>query len=114
MAQPEIDGRERTEGDGEAAPTASRVRYAVLGAACVLAVVTYLLRNGFATAAAQLKGPLGLDSGQLSDSMVAFMIAYGVFEVPWGLAADRLGVRRALAIVALGGSLTTAAVALIA
>jgi sugar phosphate permease len=114
MSRPGLDEDEALAGDRFGASSPSRVRYAVLGSVCLLAIITYVLRNGFATASAQLKGPLKLDSGQLSDSMVAFMLGYGLFEVPWGLVADRLGVRKALAIVALGGSLTTAAVAYIA
>ncbi|HWE38970.1 MAG TPA: MFS transporter [Isosphaeraceae bacterium] len=113
MARHELDQRETFAHDLEGEGPPSRVRYAVLAAACLLAIVTYLLRVGFATASAQLKGPLGLNSGQIAAMMASFMIVYGLFEIPWGLVADRLGVRKALAIIALGGSLTTAAVALV-
>ena len=42
---------------------------------------------------------------------VAFMLAYGLFEVPWGRLGDRFGARDLLVLVVLGGSLMTAGVA---
>jgi MFS transporter, ACS family, glucarate transporter len=92
---------------------ATRVRYLVLAAACGLAVVTYLHRVGFALASARLKGPLGLNDQHVSYFMAAFLLAYGLFEVPWGLLGDRLGVRNLLATIVLGGSLATGGVALV-
>jgi sugar phosphate permease len=98
-------------GASTAVPTSGR--YRVLAAACVLAVITYIHRVGFATAAAEFKGPLGLDQRQLSYLMAAFMLAYGGFEIPWGWLGDRFGVRNPLAVIVLGGSLATAALALV-
>jgi sugar phosphate permease len=94
-----------------AAPT--RVRFQVLAVACVLAVITYIHRVGFATAAAEIKGPLGLSDSDLGSLMAAFMIAYGLFEMPWGLLSDRFGVRTVLVVVILGGSALTAALPLV-
>jgi MFS family permease len=45
--------------------------------------------------------------------MAAFMVAYGLFEVPWGLLGDARGGRSALMVVVIGGSLMTAAVAMV-
>jgi MFS family permease len=42
---------------------------------------------------------------------VAFMLAYGLFEVPWGRLGDKRGARNLLVVVVIGGSLFTAAVA---
>ncbi len=89
------------------------VRYRVLAAACSLAVITYIHRVGFATAAAEIKTPLGLSDTHISWLMAAFMIGYGLFEIPWGFLADRFGVRNVLAAIILGGSVLTAAVALV-
>ena len=58
-----------------------------------LAVVTYLHRVGFATAWAEFKIPLGLSDDLLGWVMAAFMIGYGLFEMPWGVLGDRFGVR---------------------
>ena len=81
--------------------------------ACFLAVITYIHRVGFATASAELKGPLGLSDGHLGWLMAAFMIGYGLFEMPWGFLGDRLGVRNILAAIILGGSTLTAALVLV-
>ncbi len=89
------------------------VRYRVLGAACVLAVITYIHRVGFATASAQFKGSLELTDTHLGWLMAAFMIGYGIFEMPWGFLADRFGVRNVLAVIILGGSALTASLALV-
>ncbi len=103
---------ERSDVGPPKAPT--RVRYVVLASACVLAVITYIHRVGFATASAEFRGPLGLDEADVGNLMAAFMFAYGLFEIPWGLVGDRRGVRWPLSVVVLGGSLATAGVALAA
>lgn len=89
----------------------SRIRYQVLFAACSLAVIGYLHRVGFATAAPELKGQLGLTDRDLSHLMAVFMVAYGVVEIPCGLIGDRLGVRKLLTILVLGWSILTGAIA---
>ncbi len=101
-------------GLSEAPARPTWVRYQVLLSACALAVITYLHRVGFATAAAEFKTPLGLTDDHISWLMAAFMVGYGVFEMPWGYLGDRLGVRHVIAAVILGGSILTACVALVA
>jgi len=98
--------------DAPARPT--WVRYQVLAAACSLAVITYIHRVGFARASAQFKGTMGLNDDQLGWIMAAFMVGYGIFEIPWGHLGDRLGARNVLAVIILGGSALTASVALVA
>jgi hypothetical protein len=71
---------------GSERPT--RVRYRVLAAACSLAIITYIHRVGFATASAEFKTALGLTDAHIGRLMAAFMIGYGIFEMPWGLLAD--------------------------
>jgi MFS transporter, ACS family, glucarate transporter len=90
------------------------VRYQVLASACTLAVITYLHRVGFATAWAEFKVPLGLSDDDLGRVMAAFMIGYGLFEMPWGFLGDRFGVRHAVAAIVLGGSILTALLVLVA
>ena len=89
------------------------VRYQVLAAACSLAVITYIHRVGFATASAEFKTSLGLTDQHLGGLMAAFMVGYGLFEIPWGFLGDRLGVRNILAAIILGGSTLTACLALV-
>ena len=105
------DGRRSPSRDSER-PT--RVRYQVLASACSLAVITYIHRVGFATASAEFKTPLGLTDTHIGWLMAAFMIGYGLFEMPWGFLGDRFGVRNMLAAIILGGLDLTAAVALVA
>jgi len=91
----------------------TRVRYLVLGSACSLAVITYIHRVGFATASGEFKSSMGLGDDHIGWLMAAFMIGYGLFEMPWGSLGDRLGVRNILAWVILGGSALTASLALV-
>src|ERR1700722_17682990 len=93
---------------------ASRVRYKVLGFACALAVVTYIHRIGFAVGAPAIGDSLQLSQSQVGYLMLAFQVAYGIFQVPGGLLGDRLGGRRVLTILVLGWSLMIGAVALAA
>ena len=90
------------------------VRYLVLASACNLAVITYLHRVGFATAAAEFKNSLGLTDNDLAWLMAAFMIGYGIFEMPWGFLGDRFGVRHTVAVIVVGGSTLTALLVLVA
>jgi sugar phosphate permease len=83
------------------------VRYQVLGAACTLAVIIYIHRVGFANALPELKRDLGLNYDHLGWLGAAFLIAYGGFEMPWGLAGDRWGARHLLPLILLGWSLVT-------
>lgn len=89
------------------------VRHIVLGSVCVLAIVTYVLRVGFNSVSGAMRSDLGLGQDHWGYISAAFMIAYGLFEVPWGHLGDRVGVRGPLIWVALGGSVTTAAIALV-
>ena len=93
-------------------PPRAGVRYRVLGLACALAVVTYIHRLGFSTGAPEIKRSLGLDDEQIGYLMAAFLVAYGLFQMPRGLLGDRFGGRHVLTILVLGWSLLTAAVAL--
>jgi sugar phosphate permease len=105
-----LDQAGTTEGK---ATRPTHTRFFVLALACALAILTYIHRVGFATASAEMREPLGLSYRQLGWLMAAFMVAYGVFEMPWGLLGDRLGVRRILGVIALGGSALTAALPLV-
>ncbi len=87
------------------------MRYVVLAAACGLAVVAYLQRVGFATAVTELKQPTGLSDYDLSLLMAAFMLAYGLVEIPIGVIGDKLGVRHVLTVLVVGWSVLTGLIA---
>jgi sugar phosphate permease len=97
---------------GAARPT--QVRYQVLAAACVLAVITYIHRLGFAAGNAAIMRDLGLSNAQMGDVAAAFLVAYGLGQVPGGLLGDRFGARHLLTILVLAWSFLTGAVALAA
>ncbi len=89
----------------------TRIRYLVVVAACTLAVLGYLHRVAFASAAPELATTVGLNPRHLSYLMAVFMLAYGLVEIPSGLLADRLGVRHFLVVLILGWSFLTGAIA---
>jgi ACS family glucarate transporter-like MFS transporter len=91
----------------------TRVRFAVLGAACALAILTYIHRAGFQSISTELLDDLRMNTTHLSYMTVAFMVAYGLFEVPWGRLGDARGARGLLLVVVLGGSLLTAGIGLV-
>src|SRR5258707_1088263 len=92
----------------------TRVRYLVLAAACSLAVLTYVQRLVFSAGLPEIKSYLGLNDTQTSDLASAFLLAYGLFQVPGGLLGDRLGGRHLLTLLVLGWSVLTGLVALTA
>jgi sugar phosphate permease len=91
----------------------TRVRYQVLIALCVLGLVAYVQRVGFASTGVGLKADLRLSGEQWGVLMAVFLGAYAGFEIPWGLLGDRLGARHLLAVLVLSWSLLTAALALV-
>jgi ACS family glucarate transporter-like MFS transporter len=90
----------------------TRVRYQVLAAACLLALISYVYRVGFSALGPDLKRDLALGDQGLGYLLAAFLVAYGAFEVPWGVLGDRFGGRHILTIVAVTSALLTGAVAL--
>jgi sugar phosphate permease len=99
--------------DGSSSVRPTRVRYRVLRAACVLALISYIYRIGFAALGSDLKRDLALGDQELGYLMTAFLVPYGLFEVPWGVLGDRLGGRHVLTVVAVTSALLTGAVALV-
>src|SRR5262245_64205638 len=77
----------------------TRVRYQVLAWVCCLAVITYIHRVGFATASAEFKASMGLSDTHIGWLMAAFMVAYGLFEMSWGVLCDGFGVRYIMAVL---------------
>jgi sugar phosphate permease len=90
----------------------TRVRYQVLAAACSLAVLTYVLRQGFIAGTPYIKEALALNDEDIGYLAAVWLVAYGVFQVPGGLLGDRFGGRHLLTILVLGWSLLIGAVAL--
>jgi MFS family permease len=55
---------------------------------------------------------LGFNAEQMGYLASAFLVAYGILQVPWGLWGDRLGARHLLTLLVLGWSFCTGATAL--
>jgi ACS family glucarate transporter-like MFS transporter len=86
----------------------SRTRFGVLAFLCVLAFVLYLDRVCISQAVKPIKDELGLSGTQMSFILAAFTLAYGLFEVPTGHWADRIGSRRVLTRISIWWSVFTA------
>jgi sugar phosphate permease len=90
---------------------ATHVRYLVLAAACTLALLTYVHRLGFVVANRQIKESLALSTEEMGYLASAFLLAYGLFQIPGGWLADRFGSRHVLTLLVLAWSLLTGALA---
>src|SRR5947209_4628539 len=85
----------------------THVRYVVLMVACSLAVLTYVQRQGLVAGTPYIKEDLSLHDEQMGYLAAAWLIAYGLFQVPCGLLGDRLGARHLLTFLVLGWSVLT-------
>src|SRR4051812_42449886 len=85
-----------------------RSRYTVLVFACLLAVVSYLMRNCPGQLAVDIRQSLSLSAFDWGIVLAGFYVAYGAFEIPGGYFADRFGPRNTLIVAVLGFSLMTA------
>jgi MFS transporter, ACS family, glucarate transporter len=93
----------------------TRVRYAILGLLCVLAMITYMDRAANGSAKKAIMADLNqnqLSTGQTPYQeedffivLMAFQIAYAIFEVPSGWLGDTRGPRSTLLRVVLWWSL---------
>ncbi|MEO8521628.1 MAG: MFS transporter [Acidobacteriota bacterium] len=92
-------------------PPTTHVRYRVVALASALAMVTYLDRAAIGTLAPQIRHDLGLTAVQMGWVFTAFQLAYGLFEVPTGRWADRVGTRSVLARIVIWWSALTMATA---
>ena len=86
----------------------SRARYRVVGFAISLAVLSYIQRVAISQAAGPISHDLHLNKAQMGFVFGAFGLSYALFELPAGLLADRLGVRRVLSQIVLAWSIFTA------
>src|SRR5437899_2421333 len=86
---------------------ATHVRYRVLAIGCSFALLTYIHRQSFVRGTTALGEDLGLNELHMGWMVAAFLVAYGIFQVPCGLIGDRLGARHLLTILVLGWSLLT-------
>jgi MFS transporter, ACS family, glucarate transporter len=87
--------------------TTTHARYGVVALATALAMVTYLDRTAIGTLAPQIRRDLGLSAVEMGWVFTAFQLAYGLFEIPTGRWADRVGTRSVLARIVIWWSAMT-------
>src|SRR5262249_38596081 len=93
---------------------ATWVRYQVLAAGCLLAVLTYVQRIGLSRAIPAIKSDLGFDVQFIGSMAAVFRLAYGGFQMVWGLLGDRFGARTLLTALVLAWSVLCGSFALLA
>ena len=89
-------------------PGPTRARFVVLGLLCLLSGILYLDRICMSAAIDSIQTDLGLTNTESSYVLMAFTLAYGLFEVPTGRWGDRIGARRVLTRISLWWSAFTA------
>ena len=86
----------------------TKVRWQILGLMLLLSMITYLDRVNISIAARHMTSNYGLSDVQMGKIFSAFIVAYGLFQVPSGWLADRFGPRKILTLAILWWSLFTA------
>ncbi len=89
-------------------PTRSRTRLVLVAWLCGLSAVLYLDRICMSQAVVPIQAELGLSNTEIGYVMMAFTLAYGLFEVPAGRLGDRLGSRWVLTRIVVWWSVFTA------
>lgn len=102
----EFSGRANDAVD-ESSPR-TNTRFVVLGVLCLLSGVLYLDRICISQALPSIKEELKLSNTEGSLILMAFTLAYGLFEVPTGRWGDLIGGRRVLTRISLWWSAFTA------
>src|SRR5499427_5727445 len=88
-------------GDRAESSPPTRARFAVLGLLCLLSGILYLDRICMSAALDSIQRDLKLTNTQGSYVLMAFTLAYGLFEIPTGRWGDRIGGRGILTRISL-------------
>jgi MFS family permease len=86
----------------------TQARFVVLAFLCALAFVLYLDRICMGQAVGPIQDELGLSNTEMGVVLMAFTLAYGLFEIPTGRWGDRFGSRGVLARIVVWWSAFTA------
>lgn len=86
----------------------TRARLVVLVLLCLLSGILYLDRICMSAAIDSIQLDLGLTNTETGYVLMAFTLAYGLFEIPTGHWGDRIGARRVLTRISLWWSAFTA------
>jgi MFS family permease len=85
-----------------------KYRHRLLGFLGVFALITFIDRVCISVAAKTIQEDLGLSAAQWGWVLGAFVLAYGLFEIPTGALADRLGPRKVITRIVMWWSAFTA------
>lgn len=85
--------------------TPTRVRYSILALLCFLAMITYLDRAVLGVAKGDMMAAVGQPVEKFFYVLVAFGLAYALFEIPTGWMGDTFGPRKTLLRIVLWWSL---------
>lgn len=85
----------------------TRARYVVAAFLCTMSFVLYLDRVAMGQAAKPIQDQFGISNTNMSFVLMAFTLAYGLFEIPTGHWGDRIGARRVLTRIVLWWSAFT-------
>ena len=86
------------------------IRWRILVLLVLASFVSYVLRSNLSIAGERMIVDLGLTKVQLGAILAAFAWAYTIFQFPGGIWADRIGSRKAIALLAVGWTVTNLAV----
>ncbi len=84
-----------------------RARLLVVVLMCAFSVMNYFDRTIMSIAGPEIMKEFGLAPTQMGAVYSAFLLAYALFMMPGGQLTDRLGPRRALAVMGFGAALFT-------
>jgi sugar phosphate permease len=98
----------------EPAPTVhpTRVRHLVLGLTVAAYLITYMDRVNISSAVPVIQKELGYSTITMGWILSSFRWGYALFQIPGGWLGDRIGPRRALALIVTWWSIFTSATAL--
>jgi len=85
-----------------------RIRYVVLLLLVLLSVITYLDRISIGVAASAIQKDLDISEKAWGWVLGAFLLSYGLFEIPSGALGDKIGQRKVLTRIVLWWSAFTA------
>lgn len=93
-------------------PRPTTVRYRVLGMTVAVYMITYMDRVVLSNAAPSIRSELGLSLVAWGWIMASFRWGYALFQIPGSSLGDRIGPRRALALIVTWWSVFTSATAM--
>lgn len=93
----------------EIASRPTRVRYRVLGMTVAVYMITYMDRVVISNAGPSIRADLGISLVAFGWILASFRWSYALFQIPGGSLGDRIGPRRALALIVTWWSICTSA-----